>query len=80
MVRRHCLYLRSVLPGDGPRRSGTSDGDHSCLAASPFTKCADSHWASISAWAEGDADLGDAEECDEGDEPLSDDEAEEEED
>ena len=48
--------------------------------ASLFMECADSHLASISAWTEGAADLGDAEEFDEGDEALSDDEGEDEDD
>ena len=48
--------------------------------ASPFMECADSHWASISAWTEDAADLGDVEEFDEGDEALSDDEDEDEDD
>ena len=43
--------------------------------ASPFMERADSHWASISAWTEDAADLGDAEELDDGDEPLSDEDA-----
>ena len=38
----------------------------------------DAHWATIAAWNEDAADLGDAEEFDEGDEALSDDEDEDE--
>ena len=43
--------------------------------ATPFMERADSHWDSISAWTEDAADLGDAEEFDDGDEPLSDEDA-----
>ena len=49
-----------------------------CTNASPFMESADSHWASVAAWTEDAADLGDAEEFDDGDEALSDDEDEDE--
>ena len=41
--------------------------------AAPFMEFSDAHWASIANWTQGDRDLGDDEEFDEGDEPLSDD-------
>ena len=40
--------------------------------ATPFMESLDAHWASIANWTEDEADLGDVEEFDEGDEPLSD--------
>ena len=44
--------------------------------ASPFLENIDSHWATVAVWTEDAADLGDADEFDEGDEALSDDEDE----
>ena len=41
--------------------------------ATPFLENVDSHWAAISGWTEDSGDLGDAEEFEDGDEPLSDD-------
>ena len=41
--------------------------------ATPFMESSDAHWASIANWTEDETDLGDVEEFDEGDEPLSDD-------
>ena len=41
--------------------------------ATPFMESSDANWASIANWTEDDRDLGDDEEFDEGDEPLSDD-------
>ena len=41
--------------------------------ATPFLENVDSHWAAISGWIEDSGDLGDAEEFDDGDSPLSDD-------
>ena len=41
--------------------------------ATPFMESSDAHWASIANWTEDETDLGDDEEFDEGDEPLSDD-------
>jgi len=35
----------------------------------------DAHWASVANWTENNMDLGDIEEFDDGDEPLSDDDA-----
>ena len=49
-----------------------------CTDASPFMENTDALWATIAAWNEDAADLGDAEEFDEGDEALSDDEDEDE--
>jgi len=46
--------------------------------ASPFMESIDSHWATVAAWTEDAADLGDAEEFDDGDEALADDEDEDE--
>ena len=34
----------------------------------PFMESADAHWASVANWTEGDMDLGDGEEFDDGDE------------
>ena len=48
----------------------------SCTDSSPFMESTDSHWDSAAAWTEDAADLGDAEEFDDGDEALSDDEDE----
>ena len=71
-------YARSVRKPEMDRAAVRAMG--MTTDASPFVECADPHWASISAWTEGAADLclGDAEEFDEGDEPLSDDEDEDE--
>jgi len=41
--------------------------------ATPFLENVDSHWAAISGWVEDSGDLGDAEEFEDGDSPLSDD-------
>ena len=41
--------------------------------ATPFMESSDAHWASIANWTEDGMDLGDDEEFDDGDEPLSDD-------
>ena len=41
-----------------------------CTDATPFMENTDSLWATIAAWTEDDADLGDAEEFDEDDEAL----------
>ena len=49
-----------------------------CTGASPFMESIDSNWATVPAWSEDAADLGDAEEFDDGDEALSDDEDEDE--
>ena len=49
-----------------------------CTDATPFMENTDALWATIAAWNEDAADLGDAEEFDEGDEALSDDEDEDE--
>jgi len=43
--------------------------------ATPFMESADAHWASVANWTEDDMDLGDDEEFDYGDEPQSDDDA-----
>ena len=51
-----------------------------CTDASPFMGNIDSHWATVSAWSEDAADLGDAEEFDNGDEALPDDEDEDDDD
>ena len=46
-----------------------------CTDASPFMESIDSHWATVAACTEDAADLGDAKELDDdGDEALSDDE------
>ena len=45
--------------------------------ATPFLENVDSHWAAVSGWIEDSGDLGDAEEFDDGDEPLSDDDEDE---
>ena len=47
-----------------------------CTDASPFMENIDSHWATVAAWTEDAADVGDADEFDDGDEALSDDEDE----
>ena len=47
-----------------------------CTDATPVMDSIDSHATKISAWTEDEADLGDAEEFDDGDEALSDDEDE----
>ena len=47
----------------------------------PLMESTDSHWASVAAWTEDAADLGDAEQFDDGDEALlADDEDEDEDD
>ena len=63
------IYARFCpdMDRDAVRAMGMTD-------ASPFLENVDSHWAAISGWIEDSADLGDAEEFDDGDEPLSDDE------
>ena len=48
--------------------------------AVPYLESSDAHWAAVADWTEESADLGDAKEYDEGDEPLSDDEDEDEDD
>ena len=46
--------------------------------ATPFMESTDAHWASVANWSEDDMDLGDVEEFDDGDDPLSpDDDADE---
>ena len=45
--------------------------------ATPYMECVDAHWSAISAWTEDSADLGDADEFEEGDEPLSSDDEDE---
>ena len=47
-----------------------------CTDATPFIENTDALLATISAWTEDDADLGDAEEFGDGDEALSDDDDE----
>ena len=47
-----------------------------CTDTSTFMENIDSHWATVSAWSEDAADLGDAEEFGDGDGALSDDEDE----
>ena len=37
--------------------------------ATPYMECVGTHWSAISAWTEDSADLGDADEYEEGDEP-----------
>ena len=49
-----------------------------CTDATLFMENTDALWANIAAWNEDAADLGDAEEFDDGDEALSDDEDEDE--
>ena len=49
-----------------------------CTGATPFMENTDALRATIAAWTEDDADLGDAEEFGDGDEALSDDEDEDE--
>ena len=51
-----------------------------CTDATPFMENTDALWATIAAWNEDAADLGDAEEFDEGYEALSDDDEDEDED
>ena len=48
--------------------------------ATPFMESSDAHWASIANCTEDDMDLGDVEEFDDGDGPLSDDDADEDDD
>ena len=43
--------------------------------ATSFMESTDAHWASVANWTEDDIDLGDDEEFDDGDEPLSIDDA-----
>ena len=65
------IYARFCpdMDRDAVRAIGRTD-------ATPFMENTDSLWATIAAWTEDDADLGDAEEFDEGDEAISDDEDE----
>ena len=67
------IYARFCpdMDRDAVRAIGRTD-------ATPFMENTDSLWATIAAWTEDDADLGDAEEFDEGDEAISDDEDEDE--
>ena len=53
-----------MRPSDGGRTDAT-----------PFVESTDAHWASVANWTENNMDLGDIEEFDDGDEPLSDDDA-----
>ena len=67
------IYARLCpdMDRDAVRAIGSTD-------ATPFMENTDALWATIAAWNEDAADLGDAEEFDEGDEALSDDEDEDE--
>ena len=48
--------------------------------ATLFMESSGAHWASIANWTEGDMDLGDVKEFDDGDEPLSDDDTDDDDD
>ena len=48
--------------------------------AAPYLENSDAHWAAVAGWTEDSADLGDADEYDDGDGPLSDDEDEDDDD
>ena len=63
------IYARFCpdMDRDAVRAMGMTD-------ATPFLENVDSYWAAISGWIEDSSDLGDAEEFEDGDEPLSDDE------
>ena len=62
------IYARFCpdMDRDAVRAMGMTD-------ATPFLENVDSHWAAISGWVEDSGDLGDAEEFEDGDSPLSDD-------
>ena len=64
-------YICARLDREAVRAIGSTD-------ASPFMESTDLHWASVAAWTEDAADLGDTEEFDDGDEALADDEDEDE--
>ena len=62
------IYARFCpdMDRDAARIMGQTD-------ATPFMENVDAHFASISGWVEDEADLGDADEFDDGDEIISDD-------